>query len=322
MRILVAGAAGYLGAWITESLGNAGHEVFALVRRPPLEVNSWTLKNIRIVVGDIREEEVIQELVRLEVDCVIYLISLNHKGSEKNVKKILATNVEPMWRLLEAYAEQGLSRFIYFSTQQVYGALPLQAVDESYFPRPSNYYGLTHLMCEQIAHLIEQRSKTLCINLRLSNGYGAPRFEDTDCWWLVVNDFCRNAFQNGEIHLLSDGTPQRDFIHLQDICRAIEHLISLPKEHITERDFHLGAGATFTIIEIAHLVAKVYKQKYGKGIPVLMPECQNSKDLKKKHQEKKMLYSIERINNLGFEPQVSLEKGILKTFDFLNRRIF
>ena len=88
-----------------------------------------------------------------------------------------------------------------------------------------NIYGLTHFLSEDICSYYNVNTETDCINVRLSNSYGSPVFMENNCWWLVINDLCKTAFSKDEIKLLSDGSPQRDFIQSSDICRAIEILI-------------------------------------------------------------------------------------------------
>ena len=82
-----------------------------------------------------------------------------------------------------------------------------------------------------------------------------------DCWWLVLNDFCRSAKIKGEIIIKSDGKPLRDFISLKDVSRVVEKLI------IKEFSFpviNVCSGNTFSIKEIANKVSKnrYFKKKY------------------------------------------------------------
>ena len=92
-------------------------------------------------------------------------------------------------------------------------------------------------MSEEIVNYYHLKTKTKCINVRLSNGYGSPVFKENNCWWLVINDLCKTAFTKNQIKLLSDGSPQRDFIHLSDICRAMEMLIET-EDSIDENIFN------------------------------------------------------------------------------------
>jgi len=318
LRVLVTGASGYLGGLISEHLAKEGHNVIALVRKLPHDSTGWQKNMAQVLVGDIRNDETVQKIIAVQAEAVIYTISLNHKQSEEDIDRTLATNVTPLWKLLDRLVSQGAKRFIYFSTQQVYGKLSAAIIDEHHLPNPQNSYGLTHLMCEQICRLYTHRSKIQCVNLRLSNGYGAPRFQENDCWWLVINDFCQTAFQAGKIRLLSNGMPQRDFIHSHDICQAVNLLLQVPEERLNGQDFNLGSGSTYTILELAHIVAECYRKKFNKDLPVVMPDGSVSMTADDHLQVMKFRYDIRQISSLGYIPHTSLESGINEILEFLS----
>ena len=79
---------------------------------------SWIHKN---VVGDIRDEIIIEQISDVKADILIHLISLDHHDSEKKPNYVSDINVQPTWNLLEACTAKGLKKFIYFSTIHVYG---------------------------------------------------------------------------------------------------------------------------------------------------------------------------------------------------------
>ena len=116
------------------------------------------------------------------------------------------------------------------------------------------------------------------------------------------------AIEIGEIRLLSDGSPMRDFIHGSDICRAIETLIKQEKKQ-EKNTFNIVSGKPFSIIELAHIVKRVYKAKYNIDIPVFLGDGKLSEiidDLPLK----KPKYDNSRISSLGFKPLMSIENGI------------
>ena len=65
-----------------------------------------------------------------------------------------------------------------------------------------------------------------CTNIRLSNGYGPPVFNNPGCWDLVINNFCLSAYKEKKIVISSDGTPLRDFIFIDDISNAVECVLN------------------------------------------------------------------------------------------------
>ena len=104
--------------------------------------------------------------------------------------------------------------------------MPSANIDEIFPVNTVNTYALTHHLSEQICDHYNRKTSTNVISVRLSNSYGNPIFKENNCWWLAINDLCKNAFINKEIRLLSDGTPQRDFIHGNDVCQAVQCLLN------------------------------------------------------------------------------------------------
>ena len=155
-----------------------------------------------VIVGDIRDENVISSLAKKSFDVVIHLVSLDHHKSEDNPNYVSSINVLPTWNLLNSFTKTGLDKFIYFSTIHVYGKLPRETINEDYPSNPINAYGLTHLLSENICNYYNNKTNTECINVRLSNSYGSPVFKENNCWWLVINNLCKTAFKEKNIKLI------------------------------------------------------------------------------------------------------------------------
>ncbi|MFC1951677.1 NAD-dependent epimerase/dehydratase family protein [Chloroflexota bacterium] len=318
MRILVAGANGYLGGRVSEYLAAQGNEIVALVHHRPTEVNEWLNKMSRVVEGDARDKDVLLSAMEGKVDCVVFTISLDHRMSGKEPFTTLAINVGILWTLLEIYAEKGGGRLIYLSTQQVYGKQNAGEVIREEGPLlPANPYGLTHKYCEDLCSFYSQERGLNCISLRLSNSFGAPVFPTCNCWWLVINDFCKTALEQGRLRLLSDGSSQRDFIPISDICRVIEMVVTLPVSALLHGQYNLSGGKTYTILELAHEVANICADRYGKKFPVVLPDGKVSHDARHHHDISRFTYDISRLRELGFAPSCDLRCGIEEVLDFL-----
>ncbi|MCH8012522.1 MAG: NAD(P)-dependent oxidoreductase [Candidatus Marinimicrobia bacterium] len=316
-KVLVTGACGYLGARLSKYLAENGFRITAFDSFDPSMYSQWTSLMEEVIIGDIRDETILYNLAKKQFDIVIHLISLDHNRSEDEPNFVSSINVMPTWNLLDKLSKNGLEKFIYFSTQQVLGKLPSTIIDESSPPNPINKYGLTHLLCEQIVNYYNEITETKCINIRLSNGYGSPVFKENNCWWLVINDFCKMANERGEIKLLSDGSPQRDFIHNLDISRAVGVLIK-SKEDFIDNIFHIATGETWAILELAHIVADIYKGRYNKEIPIFLPDNSISESPELYQNEQRFNIDITKMKKLGFQPEISLQKGILELFEYLN----
>lgn len=306
----MTGGNGYIGARLCLYLAQKGYEVTPLCYPNIPDDKLWKDKMHDIVIGDIRDDKLIQKLSCASYDVVIHLVSLDHHQSEGNPSFVSSVNVIPTWTLLDVFSKKGLKKFVYFSTIQVYGKLSNGVVWENEQPCVSNNYALTHLLGEQICEYFNRITSVQCKIVRLSNSYGAPIFMDNNCWWLVVNDLCRMAFRDKQIVLQSDGTPLRDFIHGWDVCNAIEKIISVNSSNFI---FHVSSGETKTILEIAEIIQRIYAQRYGKKIPILLS------NQSKKIESARYVIDNTQIKKIGYESNWSLEKGIVDLFDFLEQ---
>ena len=310
MRILVVGA-GYLGLGIAHYLIDSGHEVYLFGRKKP--DLAW-IDQLTFIQGDIRNHDDVLTLSALNVEAIVYSISLNHHESEKDIGDALVTNVEPVWNLLEATREQR-SKFIYLSTMQVYGSRT-DKILESDPLQPSNHYGLTHLLAESIG-LRYENAKRKTFNLRLSNAYGPPESPDSDCWWLVVNDLCRSSYLDKKIDIVSDGSPMRNFIYNRDVYRAVEHLL-INSEENNGATLNLAGTTTFSILELALIVIDVYQSRYDDQIQLqVQGETVDPLELSDLHQNlSRFEVDVSNLNQLGFFPAIDLRTGILKFYEY------
>lgn len=314
-KILITGACGYLGARLSKNLAEKGYEVHVFDSFDPSKYSQWASLMAEIIVGDIRDEKTVSDLANKQFDLVIHLISLDYLKSKDNPNVVSSINVMPTWNLLDKLTKNGLKKFIYFSTIHVYGGHVSKITKECQTPKPHNVYGLTHLLSENICSYFNDKTETQCINLRLSNTYGSPIFNENNCWWLVINDLVRTAFNERRIKLISDGSPQRDFIHGDDVVKAIEILINYQK-NISKNILHIASGQTLTILELAHLIKKLYYKRYNNEIDIFLPDNSVSTNPRKFKDIPSYKFSVEKMNKIGFKQKIDLESGINELFQY------
>jgi UDP-glucose 4-epimerase len=317
-RILVLGAGGYLGSHLCRYLRSQGHFIIGCDRET--SKTAWPDVTDERIVGDIQKPEIVRRLWETEPDVLINLISLDHFLSERNVGETCSINVLPTWTILQDAKGRRLEKLIYFSTIQVFGAISPALTGEEIPKKPANLYGLSHFISEEIVKYYDQKIGFPCLTLRLSNGYGEPVFKDTNCWWLVVNDLVKTAFSERKIELKSDGSPQRDFLHVRDICRAVEFLVMKNKEDLDHHVFHLASGITHTILEIACVVRSVYENRYRRKLPVFVQGVDRTEAVSAVSSSPKFTIDIGRLKKLGFLPSVDLRAGVTGLFEYLEKQ--
>ena len=309
-KVLVTGGNGYIGSRLCLHLANQGYVVTPLCHSKLPEDENWVSKMDNVIIGDIRDEKFLSELAENKYDVLIHLVSLDHNQSDGMPSYVCSVNVTPVWSLLDIFSKQGLKKFIYFSTAQVYGSLKGEQVMENQNLNSQNNYSLTHHIGELICEHYNRNSKVDCRIVRLSNSYGAPIFTDNNCWWLVVNDLCKMAFLQKKIVLQSDGSPFRDFIHGSDVCNGIQAIIETNETHLT---YNLSSGTTFSILEIAEKIKAVFATRYQMELQIITTD--------RKGDNTRVKYNIDNslIRSIGFEPSWDIEDGINDLFDFFEK---
>ncbi len=316
MSIVILGASGYLGAKIGKYLINQGFDVVLHARNTSVFDGFLANKDYRTLEAAVTNENFVDLIKKCEPQTIINCISLNHNVTGQDLNQTAEVNITPTLKILSKLAsETTLKKFIYFSTQQVYGKIESSTVSEETPCKPGALYGLTHLLGENITSFYHRNTGCAAVSLRLSNGFGSPVFKHNDCWWLVVNDFCQAAIRDGRLVIKSDGTPLRDFIHIDDICAAVELLINTEKNKLNPV-YNLGSGVTHSIAELAKLVAAVYQNKFNKAVAVVDAHGAPF-NFDAVPQKPKYTYDTGLIKNLGFKCRRDIAAGIDELFDYL-----
>ena len=305
-KILITGGCGYLGARLCKHLATEGYRITAFDGYDPSAHTQWVSLMDEVVVGDIRDESTISDLADRNFDVVVHLISLDHHKSNSSPNFVSSINVMPTWNLLEHFTKNGLEKFIYFSTFHVYGDCEGTITEETP-AQPYHPYASTHRAAEDIVRFYQHYKNINTLTLRLSNAFGCPMDTEINRWALVFNDLCRQAITSRKMIIKSSGKQYRNFISLHDVCAAIGHFLYAIPDQWGDGLYNLGGDNYLSIIEVAEIIAKVYKSKYGESIPVKI----NDKDDEKKYNP--VRFNINKLKKTGFSLSGNMEKEIEKT---------
>lgn len=312
MRVLITGASGYLGSALVHALLETEHEPVVMVRHRERLNPDWRLTERQVLECDITTKRAVDLVQRSRADVLVHTVSLDHTRSEV-AAQALRTNILPLMRMTRLTRSNGApQRAIYFSTQQVYGRLePGETVTEDREARPMNGYGWTHLACETLLRKWERTEGVQGASLRISNGYGVPVSSSAGCWQLAIQDFCVQAVRQGRIVLKSDGSPQRDFVHISDVTRAVRAVIEADSPPST---INIGSGETVTILEAARIVAEVYESVYGHRIGIERP---NQSAPPTGANPSRFRYDVSRMNDLIGPIRTSMRTGIAELLQYI-----
>ena len=251
MRILITGGFGFIGGRLGQYLQQNGHQVILGSRKasgPP----EW-LPHAEVAQIDWSDSRAL-ELSCNGVDVVIQAAGMNAQDCASDPVAALEFNGLVTARLVAAASRVGVKRFIYLSTAHLYASPLVGTITEETCPRNLHPYATSHLAGEHAVLSANQRGQIEGIVLRLSNAFGAPVHEDVNCWTLLANDLCRQVVTKRSFKLRSAGVQRRDFVTLQDVSRAVSHVLDLSKEHMGDGIFNIGGAWTPRVIDMAELI--------------------------------------------------------------------
>ncbi len=250
MKILVAGDRGYIGTVMVPFLQAAGHQVDGLDLGlyegcdfgpvPPVATGR---------TGDIRDAE---PSGLAGYDAVVCLAALsNDPLGHLNPAATFSVNLNGTMALARAAKQAGVPRFVFASSCSLYGAAGSAAVAEDAELTPVTPYGETKAIAErQLGELAGDSFSPAY--LRNATAYGASPRLRLD---IVVNNLTAVATTTGQVRMESDGSPWRPLVHVGDICRATEAVLTARRELVHDEAFNVGRPQdNVQVRQIAELV--------------------------------------------------------------------
>src|SRR5271170_6275592 len=273
MKILVTGGAGYIGGTLTRLLLAEGHAVTVydnLCHSRRLAVAS----NAAFVEGDVADRALLEKTLNAgRFDGVMHFAALIEAGeSMKRPEIYFRNNTASTLTLLESMLATGHDRLVFSSTAACYGEPERTPILEDAKLQPTNAYGESKLLVEQMLAWINRIHNLRYASLRYFNvagaieGYGEAHEPESHLIPLILDVALgrRKSIKIfGRDYPTVDGTCMRDYIHVQDLAHA--HLLAF--EALAERDrliFNVGNGQGFTIRQVIESARRVT----GYPIPV------------------------------------------------------
>jgi nucleoside-diphosphate-sugar epimerase len=249
MRILVTGNQGYIGTVLVSELQNLGHEVIGYDIGFYKDCLLYTVgQNIHQISKDIRDVA-IEDLEG--IDAVIHLAALsNDPLGELSPGLTEEINLEGTIRIAGMAKKAGVKRFIYSSSQSMYGISKVDHELDEYDSEKNaiTSYAITKWEAELALNKLLSPD-FLIVSFRPSTVFGAsPRLRCD----IVFNNLVACAYTTGNIEIKSDGTPYRPVVHVKDVCSAYLAGLNAPAELVAGKAFNVGIpNGNFTVRELA-----------------------------------------------------------------------
>ena len=280
MKILVTGGSGYIGSVVVKRLIERGYDVTVfdnLERGHRENVDS----KARLIVGDLRNaEEIERAMVEAKPDAVMHFAAYALVGeSMADPMMYFNNNVLGGVNLLKAMEKSGCRRLIFSSSCATYGQPETLPIEETMAQKPTNPYGHSKLMFEQMCGWEVEKFKVQGSKskdgqfkptfLRYFNAAGAVGGlgEDHEPETHIIPNVLKVALGQrasvqvfGNDYPTKDGTCVRDYVHLEDLASA--HILALEKDKLGA--YNLGTGNGISVMEIVEACRKVT----GHPIPV------------------------------------------------------
>jgi dTDP-glucose 4,6-dehydratase len=305
-NFLVTGGAGFIGsAFLRLLLGGENRANVVCLDKLTYAGNLENLEPVaadaryRFVQGDICDAALVNSLLdEFPADFIVHFAAESHVDrSIFSPDPVFETNLRGTFTLLEAARAHRTRRFLHVSTDEVYGSVPepLQA-DESFPLRPSSPYSAAKAGSDLLALSYVTTYRLPVIVTRASNNYGPYQFPEKLIPLMILN-----AFDGEPLPVYGDGMQVRDWLYVEDHCRAILAVLEYGREG---EIYNIGGNRSLPNLEVVRKILRATGQSEG-----LIKYVADRPG----HDRRYALTSEKIAVETGWAPQVSFEEGLGRT---------
>jgi nucleoside-diphosphate-sugar epimerase len=307
LRVVVTGAAGFIGSHLVERLLADDHEVVGVdcftdyYRRARKEQNleaarahpNFSFEELDLVSADLT--------AALEGADVVYHLagqpgvrpSWGHQFDRYARDNVLATQ-----RLLEHLKDSRLSRLVFAGSSSVYGDAESFPTRESALPQPVSPYGVTKLAAEHLAFLYRRNFGIPVVSVRYFTVYGPRQRPD-----MAFSRFMQALADGDSIEVFGDGEQTREFTYVSD---AVEGTLKAATAEVVGDVFNLGGGSRVTVNKVLTTLEEISRLQLRRHeLPAAPGDPRHTGASINKAREQ-----------LGWEPRVSLRDGLARQWQW------
>ena len=302
MRVLITGGAGFIGSTYARMIAKDELEGISSVTILDKLTYAGNMENLdgcladsrfEFIHGDICDKATIDALINRH-DVVINFAAESHVDRSINSSEpFITTNIAGTAVILDAIRNNPSTRLVHIGTDEVYGSIDIGSWDENFPLAPNSPYSASKASADLLCMAFQRTfNLDICIT-RCSNNYGPYQFPEK-----LIPLFITNLIEGKQVPLYGDGTNIREWIYVEDHCRAI-HLVVLNgrKGEI----YNIGSTEEHTNVEIANLLLRNFD---------VGPERIKFVEDRLGHDQRYAINSTKIRNTLGFRESVDFTTGI------------
>ena len=308
MKLLVTGGAGFIGSCFVRMVIRAGSDTVVNLDKLTYAGNLDNVAPVagdpryRFVRGDIADAKLVSEVIAEEKpDAIVNFAAESHVDrSILAPDAVFETNLRGTFTLLEAARASRTARFLHVSTDEVYGSLesPLEA-DESFPLRPSSPYSASKAGSDLLALSYVTTYKLPVIVTRASNNYGPYQFPEK-----LIPLMISNALAGDSLPMYGDGQQVRDWLFVEDHCRAILAALHRGREGET---YNIAGNAAVANLDVVHQILAATGQPDS-----LIRHVTDRPG----HDRRYALTSEKLERETGWAPEMNFESGLALTVEW------
>ena len=286
---------------VTGGLGFLGRNICGELEAEHIVIDKEECKEKNYMNIDILDHRTLYDKCQ-DISKIVHLAAIvGVPFSTKNPKITWEVNSTGTLNLLELARRRDVDRFVYASSNAVYGEYPAleKGITEDFRKKPTNIYAASKLAGERLVSLYSELYGLNTISLRFSNAYG-PRQNESNVIWI----FIKKAFQGDKIVIFGNGDSGRDFTYIKDIVNGTLLAINSDKTGI----YNMASGKTTTIKQVADIIKSNFPGLEIEYAPARVGDAsQGALNIDKAKRD------------LSYSPKIDIKQGIKECIDWYKK---
>jgi NAD dependent epimerase/dehydratase len=312
--VLITGAGGFIGSYLTENLLESGCDLKAFVRYNSR--NDWgmldllskdKLSHLEVFPGDLRDSDALRTVMR-DVDIVFHLGSLiSIPYSYINPRETIETNILGTLNVLTAARDHNVEKVIHTSTSEVYGTAKYVPIDEKHPLQGQSPYSASKIGADKIAESFFLTYDLPVVTVRPFNAYGPRQSSRAVIPTIISQALIKNKINLGSL------SPTRDFTYVKDLVEGFKMAAESNKS--VGEVINIGSNFEITIEDLVYKIVSLIDKK----VEIVQEDIR----LRPVNSEVERLWcdNTKASELLGWTPKFSLEEGLKNTIKWISDNI-